>query len=107
MNKVFSYVSKKLQNCLKGYYDSDVYNLSVINQVRLQYSSIIYLIKRSDIDSMNTTNEMLDIASVNCIIRTIYENYLIFHFIYGETKKIEKGFRFRRFGIGRIRFYII
>ena len=93
MNKLFYKVSEMMQNdAIKYNKDIYKYNAEIINKLRLQYNSVIYLTYRPDIDPLNIHNSLFDITSINCIIRTIFENYLIYHYIYIEHKRTKKDF---------------
>lgn len=92
LNKVFIKASENAAEMINNPKDKLTFSIRVLNKIRLQFSSSVYLTYRNQIDSCHTYNTILDISSVYTIIRSIYETFLVNDFIFNQSTIFRKEY---------------
>lgn len=89
LERIYSSARKNLLNSPIDQLSAKL-GLEILNKVRIQYSSAIHLTFNHRIDPYFKTMQILDIASINSIIRSIYESILINNYIYMQSELFRK-----------------
>lgn len=84
--------SSARENLLKSPIDqsSAKLGLEILNKTRIQYSTAIHLTFSHKMDPYCKNMQILDIASSNSIIRSIYESILTHNYIYMQSEVFKK-----------------